>query len=94
MIYDLHQPEETGKSEKQHGERETRLKNLGVFTEGRVISMAELHRVVGGVEVEKKKNCERPQKTLQSFELGPKGSGESLRWESDEIRLALHKRLL
>lgn len=55
--------------------------------------MAELHRVVGGVEVEKK-NCERPQKTLQSFELGPKGSGESLRWESDEIRLALHKRLL
>ena len=54
--------------------------------------MAELHRVVGGVEVEK--NCERPQKTLQSFELGPKGSGESLRWESDEIRLALHKRLL
>ena len=91
-MYDLHQPEERGKSENQHGERETRLKNLRVFTEGRVISMAELHRVVGGVEVEK--NRERPQKTLQSFELGPKGSGESLRWESDEIRLALHKRLL
>ena len=51
------------------------MKTLGVFTEWRVISMAELQRVVGGVEVEKNCFIKTPENLLQSLNLVLKAVG-------------------